>query len=668
MAALAALAAFAVVATITMAAAIRPRHEPAGFAPVGYSSGTTRVDAARDNFFDAPVISVPVGGTVDWENTGHSPHTVTADDGSFDSRNLAPGAEYIHTFSRSGAYEFYCRYHGAPGGIGMAGVVLVGNATLTSPSGARVGRGREPVPTGQREIRAVPGSYSTIQKAVNAARPGDVVLISPGIYREAVRVTTPYLTLLGLHRNDVILDGGFSLANGVEVIDADGVSIENITARHYQLNGFFWTGVQGYVGSYLTAYDDGDYGLYAFDSVYGRFDHSYASGHPDSGLYIGQCHPCHAVIDDVVSEDNGIGYSGTNAGGDLRIVNSVWRNNQGGIVPNTLDSEELAPQDGAYIAGNRVYDNNNSHAPAKQDQASALGTGILLAGGNDNVVERNVVWNHDNYGIAVFPNIDRHFWIASGNTVRGNVVRGSGRADLLLSGPAGDHNCFSGNDFHSSLPPAIQVIHGCGFSLDRLGGGDLSGAIQTLGYFIRAQTGHYPRGDWHTAPPPPPQPNRNLPTQFQTSLGSDGRSPRIVPSSFPLAVPGGGIPGPPPRLKTYPIPDPPRRLEVTVLGVSLAAPTWWSLLLATYAYLLPLILYVAWVSIAMWDLIRQEARSNGSRLAWMAVVLIVPLLGPVLYYVVGRSAIPRSLRTMLVAGGLAIYIALAVLAIAIGGS
>lgn len=105
-----------------------------------------------------------------------------------------------------------------------------------------------------------------------------------------------------------------------------------------------------------------------------------------------------------------------------------------------------------------------------------------------------------------------------------------------------------------------------------------------------------------------------------------------------------------------------------MLGVSLAAPTWWSLLLATYAYLLPLILYVAWVSIAMWDLIRQEARSNGSRLAWMAVVLIVPLLGPVLYYVVGRSAIPRSLRTMLVAGGLAIYIALAVLAIAIGGS
>ena len=88
------------------------------------------------------------------------------------------------------------------------------------------------------------------------------------------------------------------------------MAIENMTARHYLLNGFYWTTVFGYRGSYLTAYDDGDYGVYAFDSVYGRFDHSYASGHPDSGFYIGQCHPCHAVITDVVAENNGLGYRG----------------------------------------------------------------------------------------------------------------------------------------------------------------------------------------------------------------------------------------------------------------------------------------------------------------------------------------------------------------------
>ena len=40
------------------------------------------------------------------------------------------------------------------------------------------------------------------------------------------------------------------------------------------------------------------------------FDHSYASGSPDSGFYIGQCNPCHAVITDVVSEYNQLGLLG----------------------------------------------------------------------------------------------------------------------------------------------------------------------------------------------------------------------------------------------------------------------------------------------------------------------------------------------------------------------
>ena len=113
-----------------------------------------------------------------------------------------------------------------------------------------------------------------------------------------------------------MLDGGFALENGIKVL-ADGVAVENMTARNYKRNGFFWTGVKGYRGSYLDAIRNGDYGIYAFDSTYGQFDHDYGAGSPDAGFYIGQCFPCHAVITDSISEWNGIGYSGTNAGGDL---------------------------------------------------------------------------------------------------------------------------------------------------------------------------------------------------------------------------------------------------------------------------------------------------------------------------------------------------------------
>ena len=152
-----------------------------------------------------------------------------------------------------------------------------------------------------------------------------------------------------------------------------------------------------------TAIRNGDYGIYAFDSTYGQFDHDYGAGSPDAGFYIGQCFPCHAVITDSISEWNGIGYSGTNAGGDLLVVRSMWRDNRVGIVPNSGTGEKNPPQHGTTIAGNTVYGNNNAKTAAIDIAQLAIGNGILVAGGNDNVVERNLVYDHDIVGIGVIP-------------------------------------------------------------------------------------------------------------------------------------------------------------------------------------------------------------------------------------------------------------------------
>src|SRR5207302_1363785 len=59
----------------------------------------------------------------------------------------------------------------------------------------------------------VRGSYETIQAAVEAARPGDWILIGPGDYRTpgdtaaAVWITTPGIHLRGMDRNAVVVDG-----------------------------------------------------------------------------------------------------------------------------------------------------------------------------------------------------------------------------------------------------------------------------------------------------------------------------------------------------------------------------------------------------------------------------------------------------------------------------
>lgn len=39
-------------------------------------------------------------------------------------------------------------------------------------------------------------------------------------------------------------------------------------------NGFYWTSVKGYRGSYLTAYNNGDYGIYSYSATDGQFDNS----------------------------------------------------------------------------------------------------------------------------------------------------------------------------------------------------------------------------------------------------------------------------------------------------------------------------------------------------------------------------------------------------------
>jgi plastocyanin len=621
--------------------------------PALATEGTGYVDVEMlDNVFKPRIVRVPVGGEVEWTNEGRSVHDVVADDGSFSSGLLEPGDTFEASFPRAGAFPFHCSLHGAPG-AGMIGLVVVGDAAL--PGGASdVGPGREEPPALPGDTIRVPQDEPTIQAAVDAAEPGGLVLVAPGVYEEAVVVTTPFLTIRGLDRDRTILDGGFELDNGIQVIEADGVAVENLTARNYVLNGFLWSSVFGYRGSYLTAYNDGDYGLYAYDSVYGQFDHSYASGHPDSGFYIGQCFPCHAVVTDVLAENNALGFSGTNAGGELFVVNSEWRDNMSGIVPNTLDSEELAPQREAVIAGNWVHDNNNAGAPAKALQYPSLGIGIIVNGGRDNLVTQNLVEDHENFGIALLPSPDENVWLTEGNEVRDNLVRGSGDADLALGAPAAGGDCFDGNEFSTSLPAAIEWRSGCGSWLRPMAGGSLGVAIGPLTRYLEASSGELDVGDWRSQPAPPPQDD-------MPGAADAPPNPAIAETAVPQRIQIRDA-----RALDVP-PSSDVSQEVTVLGSPIATSVW-GVLIGLYAYALPLILYSAWVSIALWDLVRQEAVPNRVRVAWMAVVIAVPLLGPIAYYTFGRSPIQRSLRVTLVAGGLAIYIALAALGVALGAS
>jgi len=498
----------------------------------------------------------------------------------------------------------------------------------------------------------VPQDYPTIQAAVDAAGPGDLILIDRGTYREEVRVTTPGLTLRGVDRNEVVIDGEFQRPNGVSVLFADGVVVENMTAVNNTGNGFFWSGVRGYRGSYLTAVNNAVYGIYAFDSSDGLFDNSLASGSPDAGFYIGQCDPCQATITDSISEWNGLGYSGTNASTELYIVNSVFRHNVAGIAPNTLDGELLPPFHNVTIVGNLVHDNGNVDAPALAFEWAAQGNGILLAGGGDSYVSRNRVFNHPQSGIAIFPMLDANFYMSYDHHIVGNVVDGSGLADLTLGGPADSGNCFEDNEFTSSLPAALELKQPCeGLRLPALF--EIGSTTAQLGRLFESGTGQKPEIDVASLAHPGPQ--ENMP---------GGSEAAVVPAVDVFA-------GSKPDLDAIATPDMPSDLEVTqqkginVMGVSFASAA--GVFFGLYAYVLPLVLYTSWVVLALWDLSRREDLSRGKVIGWMSAVLVLPFVGVIAYYIFGKSSIPAWQRWVFMAGGMAVYALFLGLGMVVGG-
>lgn len=307
----------------------------------------------------------------------------------------------------------------------------------------------------------VPDDYPTIQAAVDASRPGDLVLIEPGVYRESVTVTTNDIVIRGVDRNGVILDGEYVRSDGIRVTGADGVAVENMTARNFLVNGFYWTDVSGYRGSYLTAVRNGYYGIYAYGSRGGLFENSFATGSYDAGFYIGRCAPCDAVITDSIAELNGLGYSGTNASVNLVVARSEFRRNRVGIMSNSSDHEKTAPQRDAVFVANLVHSNGDPAAPAFPDAAVMSGNGIVIAGGIGNLVLRNKVWNHAVAGIAVIPNVSGTSFPSRQNVVKDNIVAKSRMADLAIAESESSDNCFARNTFSSSMPRDIETIRPC---------------------------------------------------------------------------------------------------------------------------------------------------------------------------------------------------------------
>lgn len=71
---------------------------------------TANVEIKQMKFQPASV-TIAKGDTVMWTNTMAIEHTVTADNGSFDSGPLEQNQTFSHTFSASGTVGYHCTIH-----------------------------------------------------------------------------------------------------------------------------------------------------------------------------------------------------------------------------------------------------------------------------------------------------------------------------------------------------------------------------------------------------------------------------------------------------------------------------------------------------------------------------------------------------------------------------
>jgi len=448
--------------------------------------------------------------------------------------------------------------------LALAALVAVVLAILLWPPSGAAAR-----PASPAVLIVGPGYYPTIQAAVNAAKPGDWVLIEPGVYYEAVRVTTPDLHIRGLNRNTVIVDGSRSPrgSNGIEIYKADDVWVENLTVRNFEREGangpggneIWWNGgsgsgqigAHGYWGNFLTAYDtglDGGYGIFASNEVGGSFEWDYASGFNDSGYYIGACRDCYGRIANSVAVDNAVGYSGSNAGGHLLIERSIFADNSAGIVPNSENpGDPPPPQDGACSSGenssptpvfettaiarctiiqdNLVFDNNNLTVPGNDSTLKApWGVGVELPGTYADLVRNNLVFANENDGVLGFeypnpfpPTAETIFFQFAGNRISENLFFDNGssespfRKDVMIEGGLfgqmlSTNNCVSANLMpDGSFPAEVEGTWGCQNATTP---NPSPGDFETIGYLLELQAQSEAR---HAVPQPPPPPQPTMP-------------------------------------------------------------------------------------------------------------------------------------------------------------
>ncbi len=243
----------------------------------------------------------------------------------------------------------------------------------------------------------------SIQAAIDAAKLGDVIHIEAGTYNEAIVVNKAGIQLIGNICNPgekVIIQNPGDAQNGITVNGADRFTLKNVTVQNFKQNGVLLSHSDNFLLSNVTAINDGAYGLFPIFCKNGVVEYCTASGHDDTGIYVGQS-------DNVAMQYN-VAYGNVNG---LEVENCtdvvVFKNhcydNVAGLLVILLPGLTIKTASGILVTENNFENNNHVNFGDPADGFEALvpsGTGILNVGADNVTIKNNKISNNHFTGIA----------------------------------------------------------------------------------------------------------------------------------------------------------------------------------------------------------------------------------------------------------------------------
>ncbi|MEU7110700.1 right-handed parallel beta-helix repeat-containing protein [Streptomyces sp. NPDC046182] len=319
--------------------------------------------------------------------------------------------------------------------------------------------------------RVKPGE--SIQQAVDAAKPGDTVVLAPGTYRESVRITTSNVTLRGstvfptvLVPGSAATDACAKAGHGICVTGTDGNPVEGVTVRSLTVRGFAKNGLWASRTDRLkihrvTAEKNGNWGIAQERSVRSVLSHNIARDNADAGLFVSNTTDTEAGAVDaqgtVITRNR---VSGNRIGVTVRRLRNltVDRNEAtGNCAAVFVVGDESTPRAGAMSLRRNYIHSNNKHCPKTPRLPFLQGSGIVLTGAEETLVAENRI--EDNVGASPLSGgivLFKSFVGALNerNEIRDNVVLRNGSADLA-NRDTGKGNTFSGNTCEVSEPAGM---------------------------------------------------------------------------------------------------------------------------------------------------------------------------------------------------------------------